>query len=468
MKTFARITQHILLIATVIFTAAGIVVATGVKNAEAVSYTFKVDVPETTVLEVALKRTGTQITTTGGSIDVVPTMSTASFNEIGVDAVIGTSNATGFDLYLNVESSLKDAAINEIIPSLQTDSNHTTGYTCTVATAASCDFPVNTWGYRVNGATAGTATAGTNYLPAPVTDPVKINSYTGQSNGVSTTVYFGSRINAAQKAGSYTTTINFVAIAKIATLPFMQADDLATQLANNSTTNYIGAKFYLYDSRDGKAYKVGKLADGKYWMLDNLALDPRTLVTKLSSSNTNMPAADTANFAGKFTVDMIKNTGFSSYTVPMINVASKDDRQILAMGRSGADATKNIGVYYNYCAASAGTYCMDSNSGTRNASYDICPKGWRMPTGGPSGEYQVLYNATSTAGRNYVDDLEIPRSNYYLGSSVDQSAGGVFWTSTFYSTSNMYTLIADTSGVYLQYARATRDSGPSVRCVLGS
>lgn len=59
MKTFARITQHILLIATVIFAAAGIVVATGVKNAEAVSYTFKVDVPETTVLEVALKRTGT-------------------------------------------------------------------------------------------------------------------------------------------------------------------------------------------------------------------------------------------------------------------------------------------------------------------------------------------------------------------------------------------------------------------------
>lgn len=35
MKIFARITQHILVIATVIFAAAGIVITTNIKNAEA-------------------------------------------------------------------------------------------------------------------------------------------------------------------------------------------------------------------------------------------------------------------------------------------------------------------------------------------------------------------------------------------------------------------------------------------------
>ena len=151
----------------------------------------------------------------------------------------------------------------------------------------------------------------------------------------------------------------------------------------------------------------------------------------------------------------------------MINVASKDDRQILAMGRSGADATKNIGVYYNYCAASAGTYCMNSNSGTGVASYDICPKGWRMPTGHPGGEYQALYNATSTAGRNYVDDLEIPLSGrYYDSSAFGQGGTGSFWSSTLINTTSYY-LYANASS-----AGGSRnedwDFGFSVRCVLGS
>lgn len=59
-----------------------------------------------------------------------------------------------------------------------------------------------------------------------------------------------------------------------------------------------------------------------------------------------------------------------------------------------------IGVYYNYCAASAGTICVSSNSS--NASQDICPKNWRLPTGGSSGEYNTLYSkyGSSQVGTN--------------------------------------------------------------------
>ena len=61
----------------------------------------------------------------------------------------------------------------------------------------------------------------------------------------------------------------------------------------------------------------------------------------------------------------------------------------------GAGSNK-VGVYYNYCAASAGSYCYDESKGTGNASYDLCPAGWRMPTSGSSGEYKALYTAYSS------------------------------------------------------------------------
>ena len=127
-----------------------------------------------------------------------------------------------------------------------------------------------------------------------------------------------------------------------------------------------------------------KLADGKCWLLDNLRLDLST-TRSLTTANTNI--------ASNWTAPTDITTWSNIYDAPKINTASKNSTVTYGSG-SG-----KIGVYYNYCAATAGTYCYAGGSGTGNATSDICPKGWRMPTGGSSGEYQALYTAYSSNAR---------------------------------------------------------------------
>ena len=87
----------------------------------------------------------------------------------------------------------------------------------------------------------------------------------------------------------------------------------------------------------------------------------------------------------------------SGRTVARINVDSKNTLYRYGYQSYQQEGLGKIGVYYNYCAASAGTVCAVSN--TINASVDVCPKGWRMPTGGPGGEYESLY--ASYSNNNY-------------------------------------------------------------------
>ena len=213
-----------------------------------------------------------------------------------------------------------------------------------------------------------------------------------------------------------------------------------------------GQVYQLKDSRDNNVYYVARLADGNCWMLDNLRLGSTSTIA-LTSANTNSN--------GNFTLPASISSGFNSYTAAQINVASKDT---VASTKYGSGSGK-IGVYYNYCAASAGTICSSSNSS--NASYDICPKGWRMPTGGSSGEYQALYTAYSSNVTIFRNALSTPHSGYfYYGSAYNQGSNGNFWSSTRYNGSDMYYLYVDSSRVGSTDYSNTRNYGYSVRCLL--
>ena len=139
------------------------------------------------------------------------------------------------------------------------------------------------------------------------------------------------------------------------------------------------------------------------------------------------------------------------------------------------------GGYYNYCAASAGSYCYGNGTsgGTSsgNATSDICPKGWRMPTGNTTGEYSALANAIygstgstsdSTAYANYRTALRLPLSGeFYNGSARNQGLGGVFLVSTGSGYYIRDALTLGTSSVNPGNTNG-REFGNSVRCVLGS
>ena len=247
-----------------------------------------------------------------------------------------------------------------------------------------------------------------------------------------------------------------------------------------------GDTITLTDSRDDQAYTIGKLADGKCWLLDNLALDltKSTVLNGMNENNTN--ASNTTlgylkNGGGttsdKYATAKVSNwTSSYSYSAPLVSMADKDKT---APTGTSSDPKQSLatsgnwkyGGYYNYCAASAGSYCYGNgtSAGTSsdNATEDICPKGWRMPTGN-SGEYQTLYSNTNyNTYDKYREAIRLPLSGYFYGGSARiQGSRGYWWSSTRYNNLIMYRLFADTSSITPAY-NLDRYNGFSVRCVLG-
>ena len=220
----------------------------------------------------------------------------------------------------------------------------------------------------------------------------------------------------------------------------------------------------VYDKRDGEKYTIQKLADGNCWLLDNLHLDLST-TRNLTTANTNI-AAD-------WTAPLDIATWSNSYDSPKINADFKN-RTSSYYGVGGYKEAK-FGIYYNYCAATAGTYCYSEGAGTSNASYDICPKGWHIPTGRAAGEYQALYEAYNSNYDSFVNALRVPVAGFYVDNgyytTLFNVGIGIIWASTYNNNggegSRMDNLEISESTVhpYILYSGEPRTFGHNVRCV---
>ena len=257
----------------------------------------------------------------------------------------------------------------------------------------------------------------------------------------------------------------------------------------------------VYDPRDNEAYWVAQLCDGKVWMLDNLRLDltDSTVINNLSSTNTNATDAQLAYLKGistGTTTDQYPTAGLSgsewssshSYSVPQVAARFKNDMAPVVFGLGSG----KIGVYYNYCATSAGTYCWGNGTSStgsptsdpKTSSYrdiegDICPAGWHLPTGTNSGqELYALYSAYSgggtLGGQTTLSQavanntaLSTPLSGYVnSGSQSNLGTRGILWSSTWLDSSYMlsrYVYATSVSG-----GNGYRNNGYFIRCVLGS
>ena len=244
------------------------------------------------------------------------------------------------------------------------------------------------------------------------------------------------------------------------------------------STLTTGTAYELTDPRDGSVYKVARLADGNCWMLDNLALDIASL-TKAQLYGSGTTAGKLTN-ASETTLGYLKSGGGSSpytatavanatsdidkYDVPQINKASINT--VPSNAPADSLGSNKVGIYYNYCAATAGSYCYSSSSSSGNASEDVCPYGWRMPTGGSSGEYKDLYTAYSSNATNFKKALSTPLSGYFYESSAySQGSGGYFWSSNRNDNTYTYLLIVASSSVYPSNFN-DRSAGYAVRCLL--
>ena len=277
---------------------------------------------------------------------------------------------------------------------------------------------------------------------------------------------------------------------KIYTMQEFAAGTASTTCPAMST----GDTLKLTDSRDNQEYTIGKLADNKCWMLDNLALDltNETILNGLTADNTNInttsdPGALAAlkgttpgTTSDKYATAKVANWTFSySYSAPLVNLTNKD---VIPQGSDPMASTVlagewKVGGYYNYCAASAGSYCYGNGTsqGTSsgNATSSICPKGWRMPTSN-TGEMTVLYNAYSSGSPNqytaFRTAFHLPLSGYFYNGSVrDQGSVGNWWSSTRYDYDDyMHYLYVSTSSIGPASVGLSRYYGCSLRCILDS
>lgn len=224
--------------------------------------------------------------------------------------------------------------------------------------------------------------------------------------------------------------------------------------------------YQAIDIRDFKKYDITRLKDGRCWFRDNLAIDltMSNASSKITVSNSNMNASA---HSALFSAGGGPTTNTESYTraviyTGLINETFEDDP---------VEAVRSVkyGIYYNYCAASAGTICNSYNSGShRNATYDICPSGWRLPTGDTAGEFQSLINSYST-----IRDLRLASHfayggnyNFYEGKRMGQEMNGRYWSSTM---SDSHTYLMYDLFIYEDGAGVTdpgyRNDGFSIRCI---
>lgn len=236
-------------------------------------------------------------------------------------------------------------------------------------------------------------------------------------------------------------------------------------------------------------------------MLDKLAFDMVANVDKVNSTYTNIPSnLDSAvnnaltNASGnhsagtKYSDGILKyrpsgNSNNYTYSAPWIaksgNKYGGGIWDLNTTVNSYGNGNKKVGIYYNYYAASVGTYCYgsgtyygssspsNSQNGVRNINADICPKGWQILTGNSSGMYNNLYtNGYSSNQSNFKTALSTSLSGYLGNGSADgQGSVGSFWSSTRSNVNNMYSLYDYSSSVNPS-GSDDHGSGRSVRCVL--
>ena len=188
-----------------------------------------------------------------------------------------------------------------------------------------------------------------------------------------------------------------------------------------NTDNSDAMTTQLLDTRDNKVYGVGKLADGRCWLLDNLSLD-------LTDADVQDNLTEDTTNASNTTLGYLKNGGGGgadqyamsgaaiwttsyNYSIPYIITAYSD-----TTGSGGYEAGK-YGIYYTYCAATAGSYCYGGSpnyysygNASGDATEDICPKGWRLPTSGNSGETNAVSLAYNSDRTSVINALHTPFS----------------------------------------------------------
>ncbi len=229
----------------------------------------------------------------------------------------------------------------------------------------------------------------------------------------------------------------------------MQDFNPCTDAAVNSTWN-------LTDTRNNVTYRVRLLADGRYWMVDDLkyptACGTRTSVSGFSSSQSTALGANVSGFYGNCTSATNTSTPAGrGYLYDWMFVMQNPEARYGASWDPGCT----------------------NNPGTKAACRGICPEGWHVPTGnGSTGEFTLLNKAVNSGSTSSPSGLlntstfsavyggyASSGSLYYQGSSAN------YWSSSYNYGNLAYGLVFNSTNVSPSRNDAYKNAGGLVRCI---
>ena len=334
------------------------------------------------------------------------------FDSASTRILVSTNSSAGYQLIMTASGTdlIKTNDSTTVIPTLPDLAG---GYT-------ESTFVANKWGYKI-----GTG----NYLPFATNTVIKETDTVADSDPTDFTV--AAKVDFTQTEGTYSTVINFTAVANVA-VTYMQ--DVTSSICTTDPMTVV-------DARDGEEYLIQELADGNCWMLDNLRLDPTAVSLETLKGNTNATdqiltyfknGGGSTPYPANGVSTSWSSTPSNNHDVPLVETSYKYTVAPTTYG----EGSGKIGVYYNYCAVSAGSHCYADRAGVGDAEYDVCPSGWRLPTGGnnpdPDNELYTLYIAYNSDQVTFKNAISIPFSGSFdSGRFWEQNDLGLVWSSTF-------------------------------------
>ena len=350
--------------------------------------------------------------------------SVGDFTHGSIDVDVTTNSQYGYTLTL--EDSDNESSLAHANSSIQ---DKLTSTFSGAKTSAQMDN--NTWGFSLNS---------TDYYLIPTLgNPAALKRTTGVISGSydRTSVDFGAKVGNIA-SGTYTDTVKFTAYVN-------GVDGNPSDGTTPTEPGYISpcanaayvSNGTLTDPRDGKTYTVRALKDGKCWMTQNLALggsDPITLTSENSdvTSDYVLPTHSTSGFSGT------------------------DVNKLYA----SSDQTK--GNLYTFYTATAGTGGSTVSSG--NAPSSICPKGWRLPTGGYSqdADFNKLYSYYPSSESMQGE----PNFTFFanISGSWLNEGSGYYWSSTALADEVGFGMFIGSSSVNTELSYG-KNYGYSIRCI---
>ncbi len=207
-----------------------------------------------------------------------------------------------------------------------------------------------------------------------------------------------------------------------------------------------------FDARDNNTYWVQQLADGRCWMLTNLAyagggMNTYGDVKVLVHSTATLP-----QFTQRRYVIHADSNPTSEPSSPSISTSGGGQ----------------YGYFYNWCAAMGGqetAACANATTPATDPTVSVCPAGWRLPNTSEFASLNTAVNGGSTTSdAGFLTNWLAMRNGGWFGGFVNQVTDGYYWSSSPDSAGFSFSLRIRAASVLTAYSNS-KNSGFAVRCI---